>query len=181
MDNGEHFGGLQQLMAKFPPPSDRLPVDSLKPAQDGVGIPSDYHRLLEVYGPGCFDEFLWVFGEGVEDGHLDILARTQEIRSILGRKDIPKLQNVLTGYGASVEDLVQWGITDNADLLVWVANGPSDIWPTVIIQAGQLDVFVYAGRSTDVLLDLLNGSVRPAFFPEDFPSDHPRFSVNPYG
>lgn len=181
MDNGEHFGGLQQLMAKCPPPGDGVFVDFLKLAQEGVDIPSDYHRLLEVYGPGCFDEFLWVFAEGVENGHLDILARTQEMRSILGRKDIPELRNALAEYDASVEDLVQWGITDNADLLVWVANGPSDSWPTVIIQAGQLDIFVCAARSTDVLLDLLNSSLRPAFFPEDFPSDQPQFSVNPYG
>lgn len=181
VDNGEHFDGLRQLMAEFPPLGDGASVDFLNLTQDGVAIPADYRRLLEVYGPGCFDEFLWVFAVGAENEHLDILAHTQEVRHILGRKDIPRLQDVLAEHGASVEDLVQWGVTDNADLLLWVANGPPDGWPTVIVQAGQLDVFVYAACSTDLVLDLLRGAVCPPFFPEGFPSDHPQFSVNPYG
>jgi hypothetical protein len=178
--DGECLDGLRRLMGVCPPPGGRDLLDSGRAGQGGLDIPDDYRRLLGIYGPGCFDEFLWVFAGGVENGHLDILERSKEVRSILGRKVIPILQDVLDEFGATVDDLVQWGITDNADLLVWIAKGSPEDWPTLIVQAGQLNVFVSSAKATETLVGLLTGSMRPGFFPEDFPSDSPRFSVNPY-
>ncbi|MGW7405287.1 hypothetical protein ACWGI9_16375 [Streptomyces sp. NPDC054833] len=71
-------------------------------------------------------------------------------------------------------------MTDKADLLAWIARGDPDNWPTVIIQAGQLGAVVSPRSSTSTVLQLLTGSLRVPFFPGDFPSEQPEFTVNPY-
>ncbi|MGW3289293.1 hypothetical protein ACWDR3_32105 [Streptomyces sp. NPDC001002] len=142
--------------------------------------PADHRELTRIHGTGCFDEFLWVFADGAANAELDIRHQTEQLRSILRGRSLDVLRGVLDEHGAGVEDLVQWGVTDNADVLAWIAVGEPDAWPTVIIQAGQLGAVVSLEGSTATLLRLLTGSLRVPFFPEDFPSEHPEFSVNPY-
>ncbi|MGW5657742.1 hypothetical protein [Streptomyces humi] len=64
-------------------------------------------------------------------------------------------------------------MTDNADILPWIAVRDPEGRPTVIVQAGQLDVVVSLDGSTATLLGPLTGSLRVPFFPQDFPSDDP--------
>ncbi|MGW0821527.1 hypothetical protein [Streptomyces sp. NPDC002845] len=143
-------------------------------------IPASYRELIRTYGTGCFDEFLWIFADGAPNSNLDIVDRTDQMRSIFRGKELSRLRGMLDKYHVSPEDLVQWGVTDNADVLAWITDGDPDSWPTVIIQAGQLDATVSPGSSTTTLLRLLTGSLHVPFFPHDFPSRHPEFSVNPY-
>ncbi|MBC2908242.1 hypothetical protein [Streptomyces cupreus] len=136
--------------------------------------------MTDTYGAGCFDEFLWIFAQGASNGHLDIAEQTGQMRSLLRGKVVPGLGPVLEEYRAESGDLVQWGVTDNADLLAWIPAGDPDHWPTVIIQAGRLGAVVTARSSADTVLGLLTGALRVPFFPDDFPSERPSFSPDPY-
>ncbi|MER7836706.1 hypothetical protein ABTY98_12510 [Streptomyces sp. NPDC096040] len=136
--------------------------------------------MIRTYGAGCFDEFLWIFEDGASNGNLDIIEQTEKMRSAFRGKPLSALRRVLDAHRAGPEDLVQWGVTDNGDLLAWIAVGEPDSWQTVIIQAGQLAAAVSPAGSTTTLLGLLTGSLRVPFFPEDFPSELPEFQVNPY-
>lgn len=144
------------------------------------GCPADHRELTRIYGTGCFDEFLWIFADGAANAELDVRHQTEQLRSTLRGKSADALRGVLKERGAGPEDLVQWGVTDNADVLAWIAVGEPDNWPTVIIQAGQLGAVVSDVSSTTTLLRLLTGSFRVPFFPEDFPGGHPGFSEDPY-
>lgn len=145
-----------------------------------VPVPTSHVRLIVTYGTGCFDEFLWVFAVGAPNAHLDIVERTRLMRAAFRGKVLHDLAHVPDDYRIVPDELVQWGGTDNADILAWVPKGEPDDWPTVIIQTGQLKAVFSSGSSTATVLGLLDGSLRVPFFPSDFPDIRPEFSANPY-
>ncbi|WP_052848364.1 hypothetical protein [Streptomyces avicenniae] len=171
---------LRALLALCPPPAaPRRPVGSGE-AATRYAVPDSHRELVDAYGVGCFDEFLWIYGAGAENPYLDIAAATDSMGSLLRDKEIPAIRKILRPYGLAPEQLVQWGGTDNGDSLFWLPAGPPDVWPTLIIEAGQLDSVLVERDSTGLVLDLLTGALRVRIFPYDFPSEQPDFSSNPY-
>lgn len=163
---GRPLGDLHSLTALCPPPP--------APARPGAEtarypVPESHGQLAGAYGVGCFDEFLWIYGSCAANPYLDIDTATDETRAILRGKGIPGIRRALEGYGLGPEDLVRWGGTDNGDMLLWLPAGEPAAWPTI----AERD-------STGIVLDVLTGAERIRFFPEDFPSPHPEFSVDPY-
>ncbi|WP_413757469.1 hypothetical protein [Streptomyces sp. MMBL 11-3] len=171
---------LSALMSICPPPPDPPPLRTGRSASVGVRTPDGHSEMVKVYGTGCFDEFLWIFAEGAERENLDIAFRTAEAREIFRGKKMPLLREALSGLGCTPEELIQWGVTDNGDSLLWIPVGNPDDWSTVVLQAGQLDFSIFSKSSTGLIFDLLSGSLRLRIFPEDFPSPHPEFSPDPY-
>ncbi|MDQ1038315.1 hypothetical protein QFZ75_004731 [Streptomyces sp. V3I8] len=145
-----------------------------------MGTPDGHEELVKVYGTGCFDEFLWIFAEGAENENLDISSRTAAARVTFREKKLPALREALADLRSAPEELIQWGVTDNGDSLLWVPVGNPEDWPTIVLQAGQLDFSVCLKSSTGLILDLLSRALRLRIFPEDFPSPHPEFSPDPY-
>jgi hypothetical protein len=171
---------LQRLISLCRPPQDPASSKHSRPHQAARTIPPSHDDLTQVYGTGCFDEFLWIFADGADNGNLDIGACTDEMQSILRSKEASALRASVATYDVTLENLVQWGVTDNADTLMWIPAGDPANWPTIIIQAGQLDFTISDRSSTGVVLSLLTGELHIPFFPADFPSRHPEFSINPY-
>jgi hypothetical protein len=135
--------------------------------------------MISAYGVGCFDDFLWVYGEGVENPYLDIRSRTEAGRSILRARERPQLQACLSDFGVRPDELVQWGGTDNGDSLLWVPCGPPDDWPTVILEVRQRDAVLVRRPSVRIIFELLTGALVTSIFPDDFPSLHPFFNPVP--
>lgn len=171
---------LHHLVTLCPPPSHPASAGRGATRQPTQVVPASHRELIHTYGAGCFDEFLWVFADGAPNSDLDIAESTHQLRSILRDKAPNQLSHVLNEYQCAPDHLVQWGVTDNADVLAWIAVGEPESWPTVIIQAGQLGAVVSPTSSTATVLHLLTGSLRVSFFPSDFPSERPEFSANPY-
>ncbi|GAB2995771.1 hypothetical protein GCM10023080_072560 [Streptomyces pseudoechinosporeus] len=168
---------LLNLTAFCPPPPNLNPSRCKRPEKT---IPGDHDDLIAAYGTGCFDEFLWIFANGAENANLDIDTNTRVMQSILRGKDVPALRQALSHHRTAPEELIQWGVTDNGDSLLWIPICDAESWPTVVIQAGQLDFVISGKTSTGVVLGLLAGALSIRFFPDDFPSDHPEFSIDPY-
>ncbi|OQQ17824.1 hypothetical protein B0675_12490 [Streptomyces sp. M41(2017)] len=167
---------LSDLTSLCPPPE----MPSLPSPCELPRLPQSHGALVDAYGTGCFDEFLWIFAAGADNANLDIEIATGAMRSILDSKAAPDLREALARHQSEPGDLIQWGTTDNGDPLLWIPDGDPADWPTVIIQAGQLEFIVSSRTSTGVVLDLLTRELQPPFFPEDFPSSRPVFSTNPY-
>ncbi|WP_435251050.1 hypothetical protein [Streptomyces tendae] len=160
----------------------------LPPAHPALGrstgsitVPASHEALVGAYGTGCFDEFIWIFTENAPTARLDIAERTGELRTILRSKELIAVRHDLGDHELHASDLVQWGVTDNADVLAWITRGKPEEWPTAIIQAGQLRAVASPRSSTATILDLLTRSTIVPFFPPDFPGDQPEFATNPYG
>lgn len=165
---------LDSLRQLCPPPA--VPAGGTGPLRGpGRRMPEGHCELLSTYGVGSFDEFLWLYGDGVSNPHLDIWARSESTRSVLDGKPVPEVREALSPYGLTVRDLVQWGGTDNGDGLLWIPAGEPETWPTLILEARQRSLLVADKTSTSILFELLSGKLRTSAFPEDFPSSHPRF------
>ncbi|GGS59969.1 hypothetical protein GCM10010270_33370 [Streptomyces violaceus] len=171
---------LRHLATWCPPPPHPASVRREALAHPAQITPASHRELIQTYGVGCFGEFVWVFADGAPNSNLDITDSTYQLRSILREKTPNHLSRVLEEHRSTSDHLVQWGVTDNADVLAWIAVGEPERWPTVIIQAGQLDAVVSPVSSTATVLHLLTGSLHIPFFPSDFPSERPEFSANPY-
>ncbi|WP_151482638.1 hypothetical protein [Streptomyces albicerus] len=170
-------------LTSFCPPEAEAPARRDRGPR-GVGrapVPESHLRLSHAYGAGCFDEFLWVFAGSSENEYLDIEAATAQTQSVLRSKQIPEVRYALREFEMVPERLIQWGVTDNADVLLWIPAGDPEDWPTVVLQAGQLDFVVARRSSTGLVLDLMTRALRIPFFPDDFPSSRPRFSAKPWG
>jgi hypothetical protein len=180
MTDANRADDLLKLTELCPPPADPGPSHSERGVRTPRQIPESHYDLVRTYGTGCFDDFLWIFAMGADNANLDIESSTGVMQSILRAKGAPDLREVLARYGVKPQDMIQWGSTDNGDSLLWIPAGEPENWPTIVIQAGQL-AFVSSPRSsTGVVLDILTGELNIGFFPDDFPSDHPEFSTNPY-
>ncbi|WP_446040549.1 hypothetical protein [Streptomyces sp. SID1121] len=146
----------------------------------GRQLPADYHKLMEVYGPGCFDEFMWLYGNFPENGNLDIRHRTQKARRVFSRSASVNLNAMLDGLGATRQDVISWGGTDNGDLCIWVAVGSPDRWPIIVVDVREDIYLKFGGGVSDFLLAFLRKDMASDIFPDDFPSKNPEFSKNPY-
>ncbi|WP_405731934.1 hypothetical protein OG607_34565 [Streptomyces sp. NBC_01537] len=131
--------------------------------------------MTDLYGAGSFDDFLLVYALHFPNRHLDIDQNTRASAAFMAPKSVPALRRVLAEFGVLPENLVQWGGTDNADSFYWVPAGPPEDWPTIVVEAGQLDFMVLFKRSSEVVLQLLEGVLKCPFFPDDFPTARPEF------
>ncbi|WP_430785076.1 hypothetical protein [Actinoplanes sp. G11-F43] len=169
---------LESLVSLCPPPVAGAKCHASIDEQRG-GVPEDHRRLISTYGAGCFDEFLWIYGDVDSNPNLDIRTRAAAARSDLATYGGRHFQARLDGLGISVEDLSKWGATDNGDWLLWVTTGSPDSWSTLILEVRQRDLLLVPRTSTRVILDLLTGGLVTSIFPDDFPSRQPSFSARP--
>ncbi|MFJ8868112.1 hypothetical protein ACIRD6_20400 [Streptomyces sp. NPDC102473] len=133
--------------------------------------------MLEIYGPGCFNDFLWIYENSRPDIWPNVKARSRESSEILAGKEILQISSVLGRFGVTPDDLIQWGSTDNADSLFWIPVGQVDHWPTLIVEAGQLDFVVIEEQSPDIVLSLLEGALDCPFFPAEYGDCGPSFEA----
>ncbi|WP_435885461.1 SMI1/KNR4 family protein [Streptomyces prunicolor] len=173
---------ISVLLSLCPPPQDGGAGEPLARTEETLGrrLPDSYHRLVEAYGTGCFDEFIWLYGNSPENNNLDIWHRSQKARRVFLRSASVNLNLALSGLGASRDDIISWGGTDNGDLCIWVAVGPSDQWPILVVDVREDICIKFDGNVTEFLLAFLQKDVTSDIFPDDFPSANPEFSRNPY-
>ena len=138
----------------------------------GVRLPSDYKWLVERYGPGSFDEFLYVFqpGSPVEPFQLELQAG-QTIRAL----DYLRRGGEVIPYENS--ELLASCRTDNGDTGYWLrrpADNP-DAWNIVVNEARGTRWSTFDGGIVTFLVAVLTGTHHVNVFPEDFPSDQLKF------
>ncbi|MEW5628854.1 hypothetical protein [Streptomyces hydrogenans] len=170
---------LDSLVHLCPPPATNHARPGI-PSGAGAGgaqmtVPPLHARLLEVYGPGSFNDFLWIFEQGCSNPWLDIDTLSRRAADILSKKKIPEIRSIVADFKSDLSHLIQWGATDNADEIFWIPTGHPEDWPTLIVQAGQLEFQLIRRSSLEVLHGLIGGELRCPFFPEDFLRHRPTF------
>ncbi|MFF8442906.1 hypothetical protein ACF07U_18840 [Streptomyces californicus] len=166
---------LTSLTRICPPPAAEGRSLAEHIGEGGMVVPQSHTAMLDVYGPGCFNDFLWIYDRARADVWPDIGARSRESAEILAGKEIPAIRSVTGRLGAAPEDLIQWGGTDNADSLFWIPVGEPESWPTLLVEAGHLAFLLVEEPSPSVILGLLAGTLECPFFPPDFREAEPSF------
>lgn len=134
-------------------------------------FPSDFKKLIHVYGTGCFLGFLHPLSPFAPlRTALNLLsgATTQRLSAYeSGQKEFPEYSPPFPAY-PHVSGLFPWAITVNGDTLFWLRRGNPDKWPTVICDSKfseQYDRFNCT--ATEFLCRLFSGKITPEVFPDD--------------
>jgi hypothetical protein len=169
---------LDALRGLAPAPSAAAPpVDWAACSRElAVALPEDYVALVEEWGAGCFDDFLWLLAPGHPNPNLDLIAQAgRQLAALvdLRRAGIqpPFVPRISTG------GLLPWAITDNGDVCCWRLTDVVDpgSWTVVVLESRGPEWSGFEGGVAEFLAGLLGGGVRVSVFPDDVPSADPRF------
>jgi hypothetical protein len=172
---------MQKLKSILRPPSAPVEVPSdtiLTECEAKLGrLPDDYKNLLEIYGTGCIDKFIWIFNPAAKNPHLNLLSQIEKQITALRELNATGLEKVTYPMFPEPRGLLPFGITDNGDVLGWITRGKIQNW-TVIVAEARSPRYVEADMEmTDFLALVLVGEIKVPFFPEDFPSANPGFEI----
>ncbi len=146
--------------------------------QLGHRLPQDYKRIVEAYGPGAFDGFIWVLQPSGANQNLDL--RRQRDVQLAGLRELQAGgEEVPFGLEIGNEELVPWAITDNGDVCYWVRSSSQDPddWIVTVNEARGPRWTTFALSASEFLVVVLSGNLTVDLFPHDFPSDSPAFDA----
>ena len=171
--------GLKLLIPPATAPLSEVDWDDIK-RRLGRPLPLDYMRLVETYGRGSFDGFLWVLQPLRTNQYLD-LVQQHRVRLDALRTLRDAGEAVPFSVRESAEELVPWAVTDNGDVCYWVTSVSDDPnrWSVAVNEARGPRWLSFELSATEFLVGILSGDVRVDVFPDDFPSDTPTFVVDP--
>jgi hypothetical protein len=170
---------LERLLNLVRPSEERQPYsrwDDVE-ARLGFALPGDYKWLVDTYGAGSFDHFLYVLQPETRFEPIRLEpAVTRSAASLASLRAAPR-SNVPFAEG----ELIPVAKTDNMDAVYWVrrpADDP-DKWTIAVLEGGGVTWAEFAGGIVDYLGATFDGSFRVPFLPEDFPSDDLQFGPAP--
>lgn len=138
----------------------------------GVRLPEDYKLLINSYGEGSFDDFIWVLHPTTTNPNLRLDTQTRLARSALSE---------VNDTFAAPDELMPWAMTDNGDTCYWLMrdrDADPDRWP-VAVNEGRGPMWVVADLSASAWLEaVLSRGLRVPIFPPDFPSASPGFRTS---
>ncbi|GAA3797949.1 SMI1/KNR4 family protein [Streptomyces phyllanthi] len=99
----------------------------------GTALPSDYKRLVEVFGEGAFDGYLRLHVPDARFRGGNIVLRTERLGELTGagRSSPWEPYNVYPAPGG----LLQWADSEQENGFFWLTEGPDpDKWPILVTQ-----------------------------------------------
>ena len=142
----------------------------------GFRLPTDYMRLVDTYGAGQFDTYLWLLEPDCSEVNCDLFEAISEHEEALeylwseGEAPPPQL-------AASGGRMIPWGRTDNGEVLYWLTqlDIDSDDW-TVMINEARGDAWEHYKMSCSTFLSqALSGTIKSNILWSRFPLVEHRF------
>jgi hypothetical protein len=143
----------------------------------GVALPEDYVALVDDWGAGCFDDFLWLLAPGHPNHNLDLIAQAGRQLAALEELQRAAIQPPPFAPRIATGGLLPWAITDNGDVCCWRLTDVTDpgSWTVVVLESRGPEWFGFEGGVAGFLTGLLGGGVRVSVFPDEVPSPQPGF------
>lgn len=164
----------------LPPAQPSVPLSGWGQVEGALNLrlPSDYKRLVEDYGAGSLDEFLWVLQPDEANSNLDLLAqRSARLNALRTLRE--QGETIPFDLEPGNEQVLPWGITDNGDVCYWVTHPykEPDKWTVVVNEARGPHWEQFNGSVTEFLAAVLSRTLTVPIFPSEFPSEAPIFEV----
>ncbi|MGK5534111.1 SMI1/KNR4 family protein [Streptomyces sp. URMC 129] len=169
---------MTRLTEIVPPParpSSGPPNWAAVEARLGCRLPHDYKQLVDVYGPGKFDEFLHIYQPDSPYAEVD-LGKQAEV-SVQALRTLRAMGSSIPYALDGTPELLSFGRDDNGDIGFWHRRDVTDpaSWTVTVKDARADEWFTFAGGLTDFLFALFSRQITVPLFPDDFPSDEPLF------
>ena len=140
-----------------------------------VCLPDDYKQLIETYGCGSINEFLWFLSPFVENEWLNLNKRFKFLKDahLLSKEVLPQYTPPYNFYDGET-GLFPWAFTDNGDVLYWNFGATSG--EVVVINSRNWEYDAYQMDISDFLVLLLENKLESKIFPPDFVREENYFS-----
>ncbi|MET8164227.1 SMI1/KNR4 family protein [Streptomyces sp. NPDC005329] len=174
-----HVERLTQLVA---PPERAAPrADWAVLAEElGIELPGDYRELIDTYGGGRFDGYLWLLEPRCANRHYDLtrhIAERDEAFEMLWEDGEPKPEQLESSPSSRV---IPWATTDNGEYLYWLVRPGShpDEW-TVMVNEARGDWWEHFDVGcAEILGKLLAGETRSKILSSSFPARMHEFAAS---
>ncbi|GAA5003372.1 SMI1/KNR4 family protein [Streptomyces siamensis] len=142
----------------------------------GVVLPDDYKWLVERYGPGSFNSFLYIL-QPVSPFHPTRLVESADRAAEI----LDELRENGEKIPYETDELLPVGKTDNGDTLYWVTRPEvqPNSWTVVANGARNTEWPHFDGGIVAFLVAVLSGAHRVEIFPRDFQKAQPVFEGYP--
>ncbi|MFL4496988.1 hypothetical protein ACJ6WD_37965 [Streptomyces sp. VTCC 41912] len=170
------------LLASLPYTGDNEPVlNDWARAEKSLHttFPPPFKKFLNTFGGAKFDDFLRVYRAGADNENADLIARTLAARHTL-TETRPHLHRLLEDRGTSTAEVIRWGGTDNADMLLLIPHPDPDRWAVLTVIGRGPEYDLYEGPPESYLLGVLRGRLMSQVFPDDFPDEEPTVQYSPW-
>jgi len=169
---------IEELSTILPPPANPKevpsPVEFSAFEQEYSPLPEAYKEFIGRYGAGCIDGFLWIYSPIAANSNLSMKDQIS--------RQLDAIRNALQDGGHFPYDVSErsgeflpFGITDNGDFLLWRTVGSPNAWSIVVLES-RLGYYEEFALSVVVfLVQVLTRRLRVSVFPDDFPSNEPKF------
>ena len=141
----------------------------------GTGLPDDYKQLVETYGNGDFDEYLYLLSPG-QRGLPWITAVLGGIGSLAYLRGACGPADFRDPLYPEPGGLLPWAVTSSGDGLYWRTRGSPAEWTVVVLEARGRGRDEFGGSAVDFLAAVFAREHVCPLFPDDFPSVHPTFA-----
>ncbi|WP_433043006.1 SMI1/KNR4 family protein [Dactylosporangium sp. CS-033363] len=143
----------------------------------GTRLPLDYKWLVDSYGAGSFDDFLYVLVP--ESPFPAIRLEGEVVRAQASLESLRRSSSSEVPYGEG--ELLPVAKTDNGDAVFWVMRPVADpeLWSIAVLEGRGVRWSDYAGGVVAFLADLLSGRHRISWFPDELPSSDVAFQPVP--
>lgn len=171
-------GGLRvadvfdRLMALAPPPGNPVAARgdwSVAVARAGTLLPTDYRRLVGLYGCGIFGGEVWLCSPFAENPNIELVEYGRGL--LEGDRDVRQLFPDAFPYPLFPEPggLLPWGRTHGGDNLYWRTAGEPDGWTVVANGSRSADYEEFPGGVAAFLAAWLAGEWSPPVLPAAVP------------
>lgn len=174
---------LEQIRSILHVPSDPTEVppscgwDALE-GRMGTALPQDYKLFIHEFGSGRIDRFLWIFNPFSANPYLNLEHALKTQTAALSE---------LRTYGEEIpfacfpesEGILPFAITDNGDVLYWITAGSPCHWTVIVNEARGPEWQHFKMPFSEFLAGLLIKRISCEVFPDDFPSESPKFQAVP--
>ncbi|MDQ0987569.1 hypothetical protein QFZ71_004852 [Streptomyces sp. V2I9] len=169
-----HMQRLIRLVA--PPQGAARPRDWGDVARElGIQLPADYRELIDTYGGGCLDKYLWVLEPDCQKRPYDLLSSVEERDEsfkMLWEEGEEKPAQLLE---VPESRLIPWASTDNGEFIYWLAlaGAHPDSWTVMVNEARGAWWEHFEVGCAEFLVSLLTGETRSEIISTSFPlPDH---------
>lgn len=171
---------LAQIVDLTPAPRVRIDWEQVE-NKLGRRLPSDYKAFAERFGPGHFDEYIWVAvprGFGPRLDFFGQLEQSVETLRSLAADGIPVPYPLYPEKGGG---LISWGSTIDGEVLYWRTDDDDpDRWSVVLHLHKADDWFEFQGSVTHFLSAILTGQTAVPVLPDGFGlQQHPFIRFGP--
>lgn len=141
----------------------------------GFIFPDDYKTLIDNYGGGGINEFLWILSPFTKCKNLNMIEKYNEMKAAFCQMKTEFPEMLPFDFYDGKQGLFPWGITDNGDELYWHLCGTEV--GIVVFESRYSSYQTFNIDVTDFLYGLLTKQIICSAFPLDFVVDANYYEV----